>query len=142
MRILIINGPNLNFLGIREVNVYGNNNYKDLCKYLKKLSHEKKIHIDIFQSNFEGQIINKLHQAYKKKYDGIIINAGALTHYSYAIYDAIKAINIRTVEVHLSDITKREDFRKVSVIRNACIASFMGKHFESYKEAIEYFIGE
>jgi 3-dehydroquinate dehydratase-2 len=142
MRILIINGPNLNFLGIREVNIYGKNTYRDLCQYLKKVGKEKHIHIDLFQSNHEGKIIDRLQKAYKQKYDGIIINPGALTHYSYALYDAIKAINIKTVEVHLSDINAREEFRKKSVISDACVATFMGKNFASYEEAIMYFIGE
>lgn len=142
MRILIINGPNLNFLGIREVNIYGKNTYRDLCQYLKKVGKEKHIHIDLFQSNYEGKIIDRLQKAYKQKYDGIIINPGALTHYSYALYDAIKAINIKTVEVHLSDINAREEFRKKSVISDACVATFMGKNFASYEEAIMYFIGE
>jgi 3-dehydroquinate dehydratase-2 len=142
MRILIINGPNLNFLGIREVNIYGKNTYRDLCQYLKKVGKEKHIHIDLFQSNHEGKIIDRLQKAYKQKYDGIIINPGALTHYSYALYDAIKAINIKTVEVHLSDINAREEFRKKSVISDACVATFMSKNFASYEEAIMYFIGE
>lgn len=127
-------------LGIREPEVYGNKSYQDLKKYLNDISKDTKVNIKIFQSNSEGRIITKIQKAYKK-YDGIIINPGAYTHYSYAIYDALKTININTCEVHLSDINNREDFRKQSVIKPACKASFIGKGFGSYKEAIEYLIG-
>ena len=142
MRILVINGPNLNFLGIREPQIYGSNTYKDLCKFIKNLGKTKKVQIDIYQSNHEGDIIDTIQKAYKRNYDGIIINPGAYTHYSYAIYDAIKAVNIKTVEVHLSDIYHREAFRKISVIKDACVSSFAGKQFESYHDAIKYLIGE
>lgn len=140
MKIMIINGPNLNFLGIREPLVYGNETYKDLVNYIKKISKDNKIKIKIVQSNEEGKIIDYLQYAYNKKYDGIVLNAGAYTHYSYAIRDGIASINIPVVEVHLTDISKREDFRKVSVIEEVCQKSFMGKHFESYKEAIKFLI--
>lgn len=140
MNILIINGPNLNMLGIREVSIYGTKTYKDLCKYIKRIAKDKHLKIKIMQSNYEGKIITAIHKAYQK-YDAIIINPGAYTHYSYAIYDAIKAVDIKCVEVHLTDITNREEFRKVSVIKNACIATFFGKGFESYQEAIEFLIG-
>lgn len=140
MKIMIINGPNLNFLGIREPLVYGNKTYKDLVDYIKKIGDDSKIKIKIFQSNEEGKIIDFLQYAYNKKYDGIVLNAGAYTHYSYAIRDAIASINIPVVEVHLTDISKREDFRKTSVIEEVCQKTFMGKHFESYKEAIGYLI--
>lgn len=141
MKILVINGPNLNMLGIREPNVYKSNTYFDLCNYLKVLGKTNKIKIKIIQSNYEGKIIEAIHKAYFKGIDGIVINPGAFTHYSYAIYDAIKSINIKCVEVHLSDIYNREEFRKISVLKDACIKSFYGKHFESYKEAVEYIIG-
>lgn len=142
MNILIINGPNLNFLGIREPHIYGTKTYKDLCVYLKEIARENNVKIKIFQSNHEGKIIDKLQWAYKHKFDGIIINPGALTHYSYTLLDGIKAVNIKTVEVHLSDINKRDGFRKISVISEACVARFCGKHFESYKEAIEFLVGD
>jgi 3-dehydroquinate dehydratase-2 len=129
-------------LGIREPNIYGKETYHDLCKYLKDIANNMKVKIKIFQSNSEGEIIDVIHQAYFRKYSGIIINAGAYTHYSYAIYDAIKSVNIKTIEVHLTDISSRDEFRKKSVIREACIESFSGKHFESYKEAIEFLKGE
>jgi len=138
MKVLVINGPNLNFLGIREKSVYGEKTYDDLLIYLRKKAEELEMEIEIYQSNGEGFIINKLQDAYYKKFDAIIINAGAYTHYSYAIRDAIASIHIRTIEVHLSDIDNREPFRKVSVIRDVCEKSFYGKHFLSYGEALEY----
>ena len=136
MKILVINGPNLNFLGIREKSIYGSSDYNDLIKYLNDLANEYNFDIEVKQSNYEGEIIDFLQKAYFEKVDGIVINAGAYTHYSYAIRDAISSIRIPTVEVHLSDITKREEFRKISVIREVCCDSFYGKHFESYKEGI------
>ena len=138
MKILIINGPNLNFLGIREKSVYGDKTYDDLLIYLRKKAEELEMEIEIYQSNGEGFIINKIQDAYFKKFDAIVINAGAYTHYSYAIRDAIASVHIRTIEVHLSDIDNREPFRKVSVIRDVCEKSFYGKHFLSYGEALEY----
>lgn len=138
MNILIINGPNLNMLGIREPNVYGTETYQDLVNYLNEIAKSKNINIEIFQSNHEGMIIDKLHEAYFSKKDAVIINPGAFTHYSYAIRDAISSICIPTVEVHLSDITKRENWRKISVISEVCVKSFMGDHFLSYQKALEF----
>lgn len=140
MKVLVINGPNLNFIGIREKGIYGNNSYSDLVEYLVNLGKENNIEVEVYQSNHEGAIIDKLQSAYFEKVDGIIINAGAFTHYSYAIRDAIASTSIRTIEVHLSDITKREDFRKISVIKEVCDKTFFGKHFLSYKEALEYLL--
>jgi 3-dehydroquinate dehydratase-2 len=136
MNILILNGPNLNMLGIREPEVYGSKSYEDLVEYLESFETQYAVEIDVKQSNLEGILIDIIHYA-NDHYDGIIFNAGAFTHYSYALYDAIKSINIPVVEVHLSDITKREEFRKVSVIRDACIGSFMGLGFESYEEGLK-----
>lgn len=138
MKIMIINGPNLNFLGIREPSIYGKESYKDLTNYLKKTGKDSKIKLKVVQSNEEGKIIDFLQYAHNKKYDGIVLNAGAYTHYSYAIRDAIASISIPVVEVHLSDISKREDFRKISVIEEVCKKTFMGEHFESYKDAIVF----
>lgn len=138
MKVLVINGPNLNFLGIREKSVYGDKTYDDLQIYLRKKAEELEMEIEIYQSNGEGFIINKIQDAYFKKFDAIIINAGAYTHYSYAIRDAISSVHIRTIEVHLSDIDNREPFRRVSVIRDVCEKAFYGKHFLSYGEALEY----
>lgn len=141
MNILVLNGPNLNMIGIREPEVYGTNTYHDLEQFLKNLATEYHFAIDIKQSNLEGILIDLLQYA-NDRFDGVILNAGAFTHYSYALYDAIKSIQIPVVEVHLSDINTREEFRKISVIRSACKASFMGKGFESYKEGIKFLLEE
>ena len=139
-KILIINGPNLNFLGIREKNIYGNMDYNGLIEYIKEKIKkiDKKIDIDIKQSNSEGILIDMLQQAYFDKVDGIIINPGAYTHYSYAIFDAIKSIQIPTVEVHISNIHEREDFRKISVTAPACVYQIYGKGIDVYIEAVLY----
>jgi 3-dehydroquinate dehydratase-2 len=141
MNILVINGPNLNFLGIREKEIYGEKTYRDLENYLREEAEKLQVRLDVFQSNHEGAIIDKLQEVYFRNFDGVILNAGALTHYSYAIRDAIKAIPIRTIEVHLTDLNRREGFRKVSVIRDVCTATFMGKGFESYLEALKFLAG-
>ena len=142
MNILIINGPNLNLLGTREPDIYKSNTYEDLLNYLNLISKECSISLNVVQTNHEGAIIDYLHNARNEQVDAIIINPGAYTHYSYAIRDAISAINIPTIEVHLTDITKREKWRSISVISDVCIKTFMGKHFESYKEAINYLVKE
>lgn len=142
MNILIINGPNINLLGIREPNIYKSNSYNDLIKYVNSISNNLDISIDMVQTNHEGAIIDYLHSTLTKKYDGVIINPGAYTHYSYAIRDAISSINVPTIEVHLTDITKREKWRSVSVISEVCLKTFMGNHFESYKDAINYLVQE
>lgn len=139
-KIFIINGPNLNFLGIREKGIYGNDNYDSLCSYIQEKFHDKNVKIEIFQSNYEGRIIDIIQNAYYEKIDGIVINPGAYTHYSYAIHDAIKSVSIPTVEVHLSDIHRREDFRKISVTAPACVLQIYGKGKEGYVEAVEYII--
>ena len=141
-KIMIINGPNLNFLGIREKDIYGNDDYESICSYIKDKFSDKKVRIDILQSNSEGKIIDFLQSAYFRNFDGIVINPGAYTHYSYAIFDAIKSILIPTVEVHLSNIHEREAFRKTSVIAPACIAQIYGKGKEGYIEAVELLINE
>lgn len=137
-KILVINGPNLNFLGIREKNIYGSESYDKLCEYIYNYAKMKNIIIEIKQTNYEGEIINFLQKAYYDKVDGILINPGAYTHYSYAIFDCIKSIDIPTIEVHLSDIKAREDFRKISVISPACIHQIYGKGKDSYIEGIKY----
>ncbi|MGL4849318.1 MAG: type II 3-dehydroquinate dehydratase [Clostridium sp.] len=124
MKIMVINGPNLNMLGIREKNIYGEESLGEIEKLLRE---EGKNHeLEFFQSNSEGAIIDKIHEAFYEKFDGIIINPGAYTHYSYAIHDAIKAVNIRTVEVHISNIHSREEFRSKSVTASACIGQISG----------------
>ena len=141
-KIMIINGPNLNFLGIREKDIYGNDDYESICSYIKDKFSDTKVRIDILQSNSEGKIIDFLQSAYFRNFDGIVINPGAYTHYSYAIFDAIKSIFIPTVEVHLSNIHEREAFRKTSVTAPACIAQIYGKGKEGYVEAVELLINE
>ncbi len=141
MNILILNGPNLNMIGIREPEIYGTKTYQDLEAYLKSLEAVYDIKLDIKQSNLEGILIDLLHYA-NDMFDGVILNAGAFTHYSYALYDAIKSIQIPVVEVHLSNINNREDFRKKSVIKAACVTSIMGLGFKSYEEGIKYLLEE
>lgn len=135
MNILIVNGPNLNFLGLREPAIYGTKNYNDLIEYLKQYEQKHHHYFEIYQSNHEGTIIDIIQEKYLH-FDGIILNPGAFTHYSYAIYDCIKSIPTPTIEVHLSDIHAREDFRKISVIQPACIGQISGKGFDSYIEAV------
>ena len=124
-------------LGIREKNIYGSKNYKDLIKYIKEYTKEKDIEIEIYQSNSEGQIINKIQEAYNL-YDGIVINPAAYTHTSIAILDALKAVNIPTVEVHLTDVDKRENFRKISYVSYFAKKTIKGKGFDGYIEAIDF----
>ena len=135
MNILILNGPNLNMLGKRELDIYGTKSYADLEKYLQELAVKYEIKVEVRQTNYEGILIDMIQYA-NDHYDGVILNAGAFTHYSYALHDAIKSINIPTIEVHLSDISKREPFRQVSVIKDACTHTFMGEGFESYNKGI------
>ena len=137
MKVLVINGPNLNMVGVREKGIYGTRDFKDICNYIKEEGEKRNIDIKLFQSNIEGEIINEIHNAYYEKYDGIIINPGAFTHYSYAILDAIKSVNINTVEVHLSNIHAREEFRHKSVIASACIGQICGFKEFGYVMAME-----
>jgi len=137
MRILIINGPNINMLGIREKNIYGSRTYENLIQYLKNICAENDIEPEFFQSNHEGAIVDAIQEAYGV-FDGIVINPAAYTHTSIAILDALKAVSIPAVEVHLSNIYEREDFRHISYPAMACLKSFYGMGFEGYKEAILY----
>ena len=141
MNILILNGPNLNMIGLREPEIYGTKTYEDLENYLKGLESVYNVTLDIKQSNLEGILIDLLHYG-NDRFDGVILNAGAFTHYSYALYDAIKSIQIPVIEVHLSDVNNREEFRKKSVIRDACITNIMGLGFKSYEEGIKYLLRE
>lgn len=136
MKILIINGPNLNMLGIREKHIYGSMTYDDICEYLKEKGKELKQEIDVVQSNIEGEIINYIQEAYNK-YDGIIINPAAYTHYSIAIYDALKAVKVPTVEVHISNIHAREEYRHKSVTAPACIGQICGFGVYGYVMAMQ-----
>lgn len=138
MKILVINGPNLNFLGIREPEIYGSKTYKDLCDLIKNHANIEEVDIEIFQSNHEGVIVDKIQQAYYDKVDGIVINPAAYTHTSVAILDALKSVNIPTVEVHISDINEREEFRKHSYISLAAIKQIKGLGFNGYIEAMKY----
>ena len=126
MKLMVINGPNLNLLGIREKHIYGNRDYNEVVEYIKKEGQEAGHEITCVQSNIEGELINFIHSAYFDKYDGIVINPGAYTHYSIAIYDALKGVDLPCVEVHLSNIHKREEFRHKSVTAPACIGQICG----------------
>lgn len=137
MKILVINGPNINMLGIREKAIYGSGSYDDLCDLIKKHADEKNIDVTLFQSNHEGDIVDEIQKAYKK-YDGIVINPAAYTHTSVAILDALSAVKIPTVEVHISDVSKREDFRQISYVRLIAEKTIMGKGFSGYLEAMDY----
>lgn len=135
MKVLVINGPNINFLGIREKHIYGNTTYQGMCDYIKKEAENLGIEVKIVQSNIEGELINYIQGAFEC-YDGIIINPGAYTHYSYAIMDAIKAVNIKTVEVHISNIHSREEFRRKSVIAPSCVGQICGFGIYGYIMAL------
>ena len=139
MKILVINGPNLNMLGIREPDVYGKTTYKDLCDIITDYATEKQTEIDIFQSNHEGAIVDKIQEAYGNA-DGIVINPAAYTHTSVAILDALKAVSIPAVEVHISDVSVREPFRSVSYVRDYCSKTICGHGINGYLEAIDYLI--
>ena len=141
MKILVINGPNMNLLGLREPDIYGRQTYADLVAALQKRADELGVEISFVQSNHEGDLVDAIQQAYPET-DGIIINPAAYTHTSVAILDAVKAVGIPTVEVHMSDVKSRDDFRQVSYIRQACIATFMGKGFGSYIEALELLVNK
>ena len=135
MKFLIINGPNLNMLGVREKNIYGSETYESLIGFIKQTAAERGIDVECFQSNHEGAIVDKIQEAYGNT-DAIVINPAAYTHTSVAILDALKAVSIPTAEVHLSDISKREAFRQHSYISAACVKSFIGLGFEGYRQAI------
>lgn len=137
LKILVINGPNLNFLGIREKSVYGNQDYAFLLEMLEKKGREMENEVTVFQSNHEGAIIDRIQEAYFDGTRGIVINPGAFTHYSYAIRDALASITVPKVEIHISDITKREEFRKVSVTAPVCDRQIYGQGLDGYLQAID-----
>lgn len=141
MKILVINGPNLNMLGIREPAVYGTETYETLCRLISSFAEEHGIEAEIFQSNHEGDLVDRIQQAYGTA-DGIVINPAAYTHTSIALLDAVKAVGIPTVEVHISDVSKREDFRQISYIRRACVATISGHGLKGYTEAMELLMKE
>lgn len=138
-KILVINGPNINLLGVREPEIYGGKTYTDLVSFIEKSAAEYGLSVECFQSNHEGAIVDKIQSVLfgDEKFCGIIINPAAYTHTSIAILDALKAVSLPTVEVHISEISKREDFRQVSYVRQACVATFAGYGFDSYRMAIE-----
>lgn len=140
MKLLIINGPNLNMLGLREPDIYGKRTYADLVEYIQGVCHQMGIEAEVFQSNHEGAIVDKIQSAYGTA-DGIVINPAAYTHTSVAILDALKAVNLPAVEVHISDVNSREAFRHVSYAGMTCIATYAGYGFEGYKMAIERLAG-
>ena len=144
MKIMVINGPNLNMLGIREKNIYGTFTYEDLCKYIETYPNykEKDIDFTFLQTNYEGEIVDFIHKAYTEKYDGIVLNAGGYTHTSVAIHDAIKAVSIPTVEVHISNIHAREEFRKVCMTSPACVGQITGLGKLGYVLAVVYLTEE
>ena len=139
MKILVINGVNLNMLGVREPEKYGDKSYKELVALIKRHAKKGGVKVKCFQSNYEGKIVEKIQKAYKN-YDGIVINPAAFTHTSVAILDALKAVNIPTVEVHITDVDSREDFRKISYVSYYAFKKITGKGFDGYLQAIDELI--
>ncbi len=137
MKVLVINGPNINFLGIREKQVYGNETYDTLCQRIQKRAEELKIEVDIFQSNSEGALIDRIQEAYRDGTQGIIINPGAYTHYSYALRDALASVQMPKIEVHISNIHQREEFRRTSVTAPVCTGQIIGMGLQGYDLAME-----
>ena len=140
MNILVINGPNLNMLGIREPEIYGKATYADLCSLIEAHAEKLGVSVTLYQSNHEGDLVDAIQQAYGKQ-DGIVINPGAYTHTSVALLDALKAVGIPAVEVHISDPDAREEFRHISYIRSACVKTVCGHGLNGYLEAIDYLLG-
>ena len=139
MKILVINGPNLNMLGIREPAIYGAENYDALCRMITEFAEQHGIDVEIFQSNHEGDLVDEIQQAYGIA-DGIVINPAAYTHTSIALLDAVKAVGIPTVEVHISDVSRREDFRQISYVRLYAEKTVTGLGFDGYLRAIDYLL--
>jgi 3-dehydroquinate dehydratase-2 len=139
MKLCIINGPNLNLLGLREPAIYGSKTYDDLCALIRNHAAVRGVDVDIYQSNHEGSLVDKIQSLYGRC-DGIVLNPAAYTHTSVALLDALKAVSIPTVEVHISDVSKREDFRQVSYVRAACLATITGHGFDGYIEAMDLLI--
>lgn len=137
MNLLIVNGPNLNMLGIREPDIYGKSTYADLCRLIETHAEKLGAEVTLFQSNHEGDLVDAIQQAYGRQ-DGIIINPGAYTHTSIALLDALKAVDLPAVEVHISDLDTREAFRQVSYIRAACVKTITGHGFDGYLEAMDF----
>ena len=140
MKILVINGPNLNMLGIREPAIYGRETYENLCRKIRAHAERKGIEVSLYQSNHEGDLVDAIQEAYGKQ-DGMILNPGAYTHTSIALLDAVKAVNLPVVEVHISDPDQREEFRKISYVRAACVKTIKGHGLNGYLEAMDYLAG-
>lgn len=140
MKLLVINGPNINFLGIREKAVYGSQDYQYLLEMIEKKAEKEGCRIEVYQSNHEGAIIDRIQEAYADGTEGIVINPGAYTHYSYAIRDALSSVQMPKVEIHISDITKREEFRKNSVTKDACDHQIYGHGLDGYCMAIDWIL--
>ncbi|MBR5774412.1 MAG: type II 3-dehydroquinate dehydratase [Clostridia bacterium] len=138
MKIFVINGPNLNMLGLREKEHYGTGTYNELCEMISAYAAEKGIEAQLYQSNHEGDLVDYIQRAYFERADGIVINPGAYTHTSVALLDAVKSARVPTVEVHISKVEEREDFRQVSYIRLACVKTITGMGFEGYLRAIDF----
>ena len=136
MKLLVLNGPNLNLLGLREPTIYGTENYAALVEKIQKYCDEKGVEVSFYQSNHEGCLVDQIQQSYQSV-DGIVFNPGAYTHTSIALLDALNAVGIPTVEVHISDMEKREEFRRISYVRSACIASVIGHGTDGYLEAVD-----
>lgn len=139
MTIFVINGPNLNFLGVREPEVYGQQTYADLVERIQRHCADKGVAVELFQSNHEGALVDEIQRAYGRA-DGIVLNPAAYTHTSIALLDAVKAVGIPTVEVHISKVEEREAFRQVSYVRAACVKTITGHGFDGYLEAIDFLI--
>ncbi len=137
MKFLVINGPNLNMLGIREPGVYGDGTYEELVALIRRTAEEEGVEADFFQSNHEGALVDAIQQAYGV-YDGLILNPGAYTHTSIAILDALKAVSLPAVEVHISDVSQREPFRQISYAGMACVKTYMGLGFDGYCQALQF----
>ena len=140
MNILVINGPNLNMLGIREPAIYGGTGYADLCRMITARAEQLGVTVTLYQSNHEGDLVDAIQQAYGRQ-DGIIINPGAYTHTSVALLDALKAVSIPAVEVHISDPDTREDFRRISYVRAACVRTIKGRGLQGYLDALDFLAG-
>ena len=141
MKLLVLNGPNLNMLGIREPEIYGKETYDDLCRMVQENAEKRGVEVSLYQSNHEGDLIDRIQMAYGDV-DGIVFNPGGYTHTSVALADAVKAVGIPTVEVHISDVSGREAFRQVSYIRAACIATVAGHGLKGYLEAMDLLVGD
>lgn len=140
MKLLVINGPNLNMLGIREKHIYGDRDYESLCQFIRQQADSLGVSVEIFQSNHEGAIVDRIQAAYFDGTQGIVINPAAYTHTSVAILDALKAVMLPAVEVHISDVSAREDFRQISYAGMACAAHFIGMGFDGYRAAMAWLV--